>query len=78
MRAVPHKGLGEGVEDGWLIKDMHDELKSWGYPGGENNPLIFKSDGEPAMKSVREALARYHGGTIIPEQPPTGESQSNG
>ena len=30
------------------------------------------------MKAVREALAKYHGGTITPEQSPTGESQANG
>ena len=35
MRAVGRKGLGEGNEMEWLIKDIHDELKSWGYPGGE-------------------------------------------
>ena len=78
MRAVGQKGLGEGSEMGWIIKDMDDGLKSWGHPGGAEEKLIFKSDGEPAMKFVREALARYHGGTISPEQPPTGESQANG
>ena len=34
MRAVSKKGLGEGNEMEWLIKDMHDELKSWGHSGG--------------------------------------------
>ena len=78
MRAVGKKGLGEGNEMDWLIKDMHEELKSWGYPGGEGNELIFKSDGEPAIVAVRERLSRYHGGKITPEQPPKGESSSNG
>ena len=67
MRAVAKKGLGEGSEMDWLIKDMHEELKSWGYPGGENNELILKSDGEPAIVAVRERLSRYHGGKITPE-----------
>ena len=40
--------------------------------------MILKSDGEPAIRAVREKLATYHGGKITPEQPPTGESQSNG
>jgi len=35
MRAVDKKGLGEGTEMEWLIKDTHEELKAWGYPGGE-------------------------------------------
>ena len=57
---------------------MHQELKPWGYPGGAKNALILKSDGEPAIVAVREALARCHGGRITPEQPPTGEHQANG
>ena len=78
MRMVEHKGLeGEG-DNSWLVKDMHQELKSWGYPGGARNALILKSDGEPAIIAVREALARCHGGRITPEQPPAGEHQSNG
>jgi len=78
MRAVGQKGLGAGNEMDWIIKDMHEELKSWGHPGGGDNELILKSDGEPAIRAVREKLATYHGGKITPEQPPTGESQSNG
>ena len=69
----------KGVEDmDWLIKDMSAELMSWGYPGGENNKLILKADGEPSITAVRNALGRLHGGTIIPEAPARGESQSNG
>ena len=68
MRVVDHKGLeGEG-DNSWLVKDMHQELKSWGHPGGARNALILKSDGEPAIVAVREALARCHGGRITPEQ----------
>ena len=78
MRAVGKKGLGEGNEMDWLIIDMHEELKSWGYPGGGDNELILKSDGEPAIRAVRERLSRYHGGKITPEQPAKGESSSNG
>ena len=62
----------------WLIKDVHEELKSWGHPGGLGNKLILKSEGEPAMVADREAIGRYHGGSIIPVQPPKGEHQSNG
>ena len=31
MRAVGHKGV-DGMD--WLIKDLHEELKSWGHTGG--------------------------------------------
>lgn len=78
MRAVNKKGLGDGTELEWLIKDMHEELKSWGHTGGAGGRLILKSDGEPSIKAVRDALGRFHGGQITPEQPPPGESQSNG
>ena len=78
MRAVGRKGLGEGADMEWLIKDMHEEMKAWGYTGGPNSEIIMKSDGEPAIVAVREAVAKYHGGKVTPEQPPRGESQSNG
>ena len=64
MRAVDHKGLGPDGDNSWLVKDMHQELKAWGHPGGGQNPLILKSDGEPAIVAVREALARCHGGRV--------------
>ena len=39
---------------------------------------MMKSDGEPAIVAVREALARKHGGIVSLEQPPKGEHASNG
>ena len=78
MRAVGKKGLGEGKEMEWLIKDMDEELRSWGHAGGDKGEVILKSDGEPSIKALRDALGRYHGGKVIPEQPPPGESQANG
>ena len=62
----------------WLLKDMDEELKAWGYSGGPEENMIFKSDGERAIVAVGSALAKYHGGQITPEQPPRGESESNG
>ena len=62
----------------WLIDDMQRELKGWGYPGGENSHLIFKSDGENSIKIVRDKLARQIGGKVVTESPAQGESQSNG
>ena len=77
-RAVGQKGLGEhGVMD-WLIKDISAELKAWGHSGGDGCSLIMKTDGEPAIVAVREAVAKYHGGRVIPEAPAKGESPSNG
>ena len=71
MRAVGRKGMGESRDMEWLVKDLHEELKSWGYPGGDGNRMIVRSDGERSIVAVREALSRYHGGQITPERPPT-------
>ena len=62
----------------WIVKDMHEELKALGRPGGQSNALIVKSDGEPAIVAVREALSKYRGGMVTPEQPPKGEHKANG
>ena len=78
MTLVDQKGLGNKGDVAWLVKDIHEELKSWGHPGGGSNALIFKSDGEPSIVALREAVARLHGGSITPEQPPKGEHPSNG
>ena len=68
MRATGKKGLGEGKEMEWLMKDMHAELKPWGYPGGGENPIMMRSVGEPSIVAVREALSRYHGGLVPPKR----------
>ena len=39
---------------------------------------MLKSDGEPAIVQLRDAVARYVGGRVVPEDTPRGESQSNG
>ena len=62
----------------WLIKDISDEFKSWGYYGGEGGKILLKSDGEPAIIALRDAVAAYHGGVVVPERPPVGESQAHG
>jgi len=77
-RAVGHKGMGGGHDMDWLIKDLSDELKAWGHPGPTGGELILKCDSEFPARAVREALAKYHGGRMIPMGPPKGESQSNG
>ena len=77
-RAVGRKGVGEHGEMDWLIRDISLELKSWGHQGGSGNRMIMKADGERSLKALRDAVARYHGGIIVPEVSARGESQSNG
>ena len=34
-RAVRKKEIGEVNEMEWLVKDMSEEMKSWGHQGGD-------------------------------------------
>ena len=61
MRMVDQTGLGKEGEMSWVIKDMHEELKAWGRPGGGDNKMIVKSDGESPIVAVCEAFAEKHG-----------------
>ena len=61
-----------------MVKDLHEELKSWGHMGGTAGNFLIKTDGEASIVALRNALARYHGGAVTPEVPPTGESQAHG
>ena len=74
-RTTGRKGV-EGCD--WLIKELSEELSVWGHAGGNGGCIILKSDSESALKAFRDALAKYHGGKVIPEAPAKGESQSNG
>ena len=40
--------------------------------------MIFRTDGEAALIAVTTKLAKFHGGRVVPEDVPRGESQSNG
>ena len=62
----------------WLVKDMSEEMKSWAHQGGDGGHIILKSDGERSIVALRTTLAKFHGGKVVPEDPPRGESQSNG
>ena len=77
-RATGKKGVGtEGLQD-WLVRDVSEEMKAWGHAGGVGGRVILKTDGEGAMVAFRDAVARYHGGMVVTEEPAKGQSQSNG
>jgi hypothetical protein len=77
-RAAGKKGVGENGEMDWIIKDMVHELKAWGHCGGNSGHIILKCDNENSIKALRDAVGKLLGGRVIPENPPKGESQSNG
>ena len=40
--------------------------------------MILKADGEPSLIALRNQVAKFHSGIVIPEQSAKSESQSNG
>lgn len=77
-RAVGCKGTGENVSLDWLIEDVSSSLKSWGHTGGREGELIMKSDGEPVLVALKDAVMQYHGGINIPEYPAKGKKAEHG
>ena len=69
-RMVEHKGTSQGEDALWIVMDVIAELRSWGHQGGEGGKLIIKSDGEPAIMSVVDEIAKRLGGKVILENHP--------
>ena len=65
-KAVGQTGLGVAGEMDWLIEDISKTLKSWGHDGGTGRHVILKSDGEPALLAVKNAVMQYHGWGLHP------------
>ena len=39
-----------------VIADIVEELKFWGHGHSDDTPLIFMSDGEPAIRALKKRL----------------------
>ena len=65
---VPNKGCDE-----WLVKTIVQFMASCGC-----GRSILKSDGEPAIVALQEAIVRSRQSETIVENSPKGDSQSNG
>jgi hypothetical protein len=77
-RLVGRKGMGQDGEMDSVVKDLVEELRTWGHAGGAGGKLIMKCDGEASIRQIREATARLLGGEVIPDDPAKGESASMG
>ena len=64
-RLVGKKGLGSDGEMDWLVEDILVTMKSWGHAGGAAGHVIMKSDGEPAILAVKNALMHLLGGDVV-------------
>ena len=68
-RMVQHKGTREGDDGGWIVADVLAELRAWGHQGGEGGHIILKSDGEAAIMSLIDEVAKRLGGKVVIEKP---------
>ena len=67
---VPHKGADLET----AVERAADGVRELGHRG----QIVLKTDNEPALMALREAVMAKLPGGAIPIQPPPGESQSNG
>ena len=67
-RLVPEKGASA-----YAVKRIAKDMKLLGY-----HKFIMKSDGEPAIVRLKEAVKGEMEQTIVLEESPVGDSQSNG
>ena len=67
-RVVPRKGAHQ-----YAIKRLAGDIELLGY-----SELVLKSDGEPAITALKEAVKRERGERIVLEAPPVYESRANG
>ena len=73
-RATGRKGLGTDGTMDRLVKDMVEELRTWGHAGGAGSLIIWKRDNNNAVKALDDAVGKLMGGKVIPENPPQGTS----
>ena len=66
--AVPHKGI-----DHSLVKKIAEDLDNLGY-----KKVLYRSDQEPSVTALLQAVKAHWSGEMVPEESPVGEKQSNG
>ena len=63
----------KGPSDTWVVSQIARDLEAWGM-----KDICLKTDGEPAMLAMQEAIARARTSRTIPRNPPAYNPQSNG
>ena len=71
-RLVPHKGV-DHPQSHLTLKKVCQDLDNLGY-----KRVIFRSDGEPAIRAFLAAVKLAWDGEVVPEASSPGESQSHG
>jgi len=73
MKSFVHVCLAKGPSDEWIIDQLVRDIDSLGYAD-----IIIKTDGEPALVKVMEAIQKKRKHQTIPQHPPAYDPQSNG
>merc|ERR1712077_160826 len=68
------KSVVEGGPNQWIPKILVKELEEWGYG---NKRLILVSDGEAAIKALKDKMIALREVETIPEETPVGEHNAN-
>ena len=63
----------KGLEDPNIVRKVHNSIEELGY-----RKLLVKTDGEPALVQVQEAVIRSRTQEAIAENPPAHDPQCNG
>ena len=67
-RVVPAKGV-----NAYAVKELAKQITLLGY-----KKILFRSDGEPAIKSLKEAVKNELGIEVVMEESPVGDHAANG
>ena len=68
-----HVCLSKGAEDLWTVNRLVMDIDEWGY-----TDIILKTDGEPSIVMVAEAMKRRRHHPTLPQHPPAYDPASNG
>ena len=68
------KSVTTGGPNEWVPKAMVKELEQWGYG---NQKVVLVSDGEPAIKAVKDKMISLREKETVPEETPVGEHNAN-
>ena len=66
------KSVTEGGPNQWVPKAMVRELEEWGYG---NKKVVLVSDGEAAIKAVKDKMIALREAETIPEDNPSWRTQ---
>jgi len=71
--ALAYTCTAKGPSDDWVVKQLVRDLETWGL-----KDICLKTDGEPAILALQQAVAKARSSRTIPRNPPAYNPQSNG